>query len=105
MIARTRRRAPRRRPLKPPDARCVLRLFIAGATARSHQAVLRVRNWCAARPAGSCALTVVDIYQLPELARIHQIVATPTLVRESPPPVRRFIGNLSDLTDLFGDVE
>jgi len=89
----------------PTNASCVLRLFVAGATDRSRQAVLRIRNLCATRPAGSCTLIVVDIYQLPKLARDHQIVATPTLIRESPSPVRRYIGNLTHLTGLFADAE
>jgi circadian clock protein KaiB len=81
--------------------RCVLRLFVAGATARSRQAVLRVRALCETEMEGRCELVVVDIYQQPEMAREHQIVATPTLVKEFPRPVRRFIGNLSGLAGLF----
>jgi len=46
---------------------------------------------------------VIDVYQQPELARENQIVATPTLVKESPRPVRRFIGNLLNTNGLFGD--
>ena len=86
---------------RSPD-KCVLRLFVAGATARSRQAVLRVRQLCDAEFNGKCELQVIDIYQQPEMAREHQIVATPTLVREFPRPVRRFIGSLANLTDLFG---
>ena len=79
----------------------VLRLFVAGATARSRQAVLRVRQLCEAEPKGSCELEVIDIYQQPKLARDNQIVATPTLIIKFPPPLRRFIGNLTNVTDLF----
>jgi circadian clock protein KaiB len=79
----------------------VLRLFVAGATVRSHQAVLRVRQLCDAELKDNCTLEVIDIYQQPSLARTNQIVATPTLVREYPRPVRRFIGNLSNTTGLF----
>ena len=79
----------------------VLRLFVAGATARSRQAILRVRQLCETELKGGCSLEVVDIYQQPELARTHQIVATPTLIMELPRPVRRFIGNLANINDLF----
>ncbi len=82
-----------------------MRLFVAGATARSRQAVLRVRQLCEAEPKGSCTVEVIDIYQQPGLARKNQIVATPTLIKELPRPVRRFIGNLSDTTGLFGAVD
>ena len=78
-----------------------MRLFVAGATARSRQAVLRVRELCEAELKDSCDLEVIDIYQQPELARANQIVATPTLIMEFPKPVRRFIGNLSNTAGLF----
>jgi len=81
--------------------RYVLRLFVAGATARSRQAILRVRELCEAELKGTCDLKVIDIYQQPQLARANQIVATPTLIMELPKPVRRFIGNLANITGLF----
>ena len=81
---------------RAPKRKYILRLYVAGATARSHQAVLRVRQLCAAELKDNCDLEVIDIYQQPELARAKQIVATPTLVIEFPKPVRRFIGNLLD---------
>ena len=77
-----------------------MRLFVAGATARSRQAVLHVREL-----KGNCKLEVIDIYQQPELARANQIVATPTLIIASPPPVRRFIGNLTNTTGLFVELD
>jgi len=84
-----------------PIGKYVLRLFVAGATARSRQAVLRVRELCAVELEGGCDLEVIDIYQQPALARANQIVATPTLIKEFPKPVRRFIGNLVDIAGLF----
>ena len=82
----------------------VLRLFVAGATDKSRQAVLRVRQLCEALK-GRCKLEVIDIYQQPALARINQIVATPTLIVEFPPPLRRFIGNLANITGLFVELD
>jgi circadian clock protein KaiB len=79
----------------------VLRLYVAGATDRSRQALLRVRRLCETEFAGAYDLEVIDIYQQPITAREGQILATPTLVREFPRPVRRFIGNLSNTTGLF----
>jgi circadian clock protein KaiB len=52
-----------------------------------------------------CNLKVIDIYQQPELARDNQIVATPTLVKEFPRPMRRFIGNLSNPIGLFDELD
>ena len=84
-----------------PAGKCVLRLFVAGATARSHEAVLRVRQLCEAELKGNCKLEVIDIYQQPKLAHTNQIVATPTLIIAFPPPVRRFIGSLANINGLF----
>ena len=88
-----------------PTGKFVLRLFVAGATARSCQAVLRVRQLCEAELKDNCELEVIDIYQQPELARANQIVATPTLIKEFPRPVRRFIGNLANTTGLFAELD
>src|ERR1039458_9623089 len=63
-----------------PAGKYVLRLFVAGATVRSRQAILRVRQLCEAELNGGCDLEVIDIYQQPALARDNQIVATPTLI-------------------------
>jgi circadian clock protein KaiB len=78
---------------------------VAGATARSRLAVLRVRQLCAVELKDNCDLAVIDIYQQPELARANQIVATPTLVIEFPRPVRRFIGNLLDTAGLVVELD
>jgi circadian clock protein KaiB len=91
-------------PLVLAPGRFVLRLFVAGATTRSRQAVLRVRELCAAELNSNCDLEVIDIYQQPGMARAHQIVATPTLIKEFPQPVRRFIGNLLHTTGLFDEL-
>ena len=82
-------------------AKYVLRLYVAGATDRSRQALLRVRRMCETELNGEYDLEVIDIYQQPIIARDGQILATPTLVREFPRPMRRLIGNLSHTTGLF----
>jgi circadian clock protein KaiB len=80
-------------------------LYVAGATDRSRQAVLRVRQLCATELKGNSELEVIDIYQQPSLARANQIVATPTLIKVFPRPVRRFIGSLTNLTGLFVELD
>ena len=81
-----------------PKRKQLLRLYVAGATDRSRRAILRARELC---DSGDFELEVIDVYQQPILARDGQIVATPTLVREFPPPVRRLIGSLANSTGLF----
>jgi circadian clock protein KaiB len=74
---------------------------VAGATERSRQAILRARQLCETELKGNVELEVIDAYQQPILARDGQIIATPTLVREFPRPVRRLIGNLANTASLF----
>lgn len=88
-----------------PKDRYILRLFVAGASDRSREAVLHVRRLCAGEPKGRYRLEVIDIYQQPALARANQIVATPTLIKQSPLPTRRFIGNLVNLARQFAEQE
>ena len=78
---------------------------MAGATDKSRVAILRVRQLCEAELKDNCALEVIDIYQQPKLARENQIVATPTLIVEFPPPLRRFIGSLANITGLFVELD
>lgn len=78
---------------------------MAGATDRSRQALLRVRKLCEAELKGNYTLKVIDVYQQPILARDGQIIATPTLVKESPLPVRRIIGNLANISRLFPELD
>jgi circadian clock protein KaiB len=84
-----------------PAGKYVLRLYVAGATDRSRRAILRARQLCETELKGNFELEVIDVYQQPILARDGQIVATPTLVREFPRPVRRLIGDLSNTAGLF----
>jgi circadian clock protein KaiB len=95
------KRTAAKRPATRPGEQYLLRLFVAGATDRSAQAVLRVRELCETTLQGRVQLEVIDIYQQPGLAHEHQIVATPTLIMQLPVPVRRFIGSLANITELF----
>ena len=74
-----------------------LRLYVAGKTARSVAAVENLRRICEGHLAGKYKIEVVDLLQHPQLAKGDQIVAIPTLVRKLPEPVRRIIGDLSDV--------
>ena len=74
----------------------VLRLYVAGSTARSMAAIINLKKICEEKLAGQYILEVIDLYQQPLLAAGHQIIAIPTLIKELPPPLRRIIGDLSD---------
>jgi circadian clock protein KaiB len=74
----------------------VLHLHVAGASAVSRRAVANLSTICENELVGRYTLEVIDVYQQPDLAVAEQIVATPTLVRLSPEPVIRLVGNLAD---------
>ncbi len=81
----------------------LLRLYITGTTPASLRAVEGVRRICEEHLHGRYELEVFDIYRMPALAKDEQIIATPTLVKVLPSPLRRFIGDLSKVdTVLFG---
>jgi circadian clock protein KaiB len=73
-----------------------LRLYTAGQTPKSLAAIRNLKKVCEEHLAGRYEIEVVDLLQNPRLAKDHQIVAIPTLVRKLPDPLRRIIGDLSD---------
>ena len=73
-----------------------LRLFVTGATMRSQHAIANMKRICDERLHGRYDLEVIDVYENPELTRDLQIIATPTLVKMLPEPLRRIIGDLSN---------
>ena len=74
----------------------VLRLYVAGITPRSQEAIRNVTALCEENLAGRYDLQVIDIYQQPVLAKGEQIIAAPTLIKKLPLPLRRLIGNMAD---------
>ena len=77
-------------------AKYVFRLYVTGMTPKSTQAIAKVRELCKKHLAGRYELKVIDIYQQPKLAKGEQIIATPTLIKKLPLPLRRLIGDMSD---------
>ena len=74
----------------------VLRLCVSGMAPRSRDALINLKQICDAYLDGQYQLEVIDLYQQPALAAVHQIIATPTLLKSYPLPLRRLIGDLSD---------
>ena len=73
-----------------------LRLYVAGRTDRSAVAIENLRQICSKHLEGQYRITVIDLVKNPRLARDHQILALPTLVRRLPSPIRKIIGDLSN---------
>lgn len=90
---------------KPAGDTYILRLYVAGTTPRSMRAILDARAFCESHLANRYELEVIDIYQQPAQARDEQIIAVPTLVRSLPPPLRRLVGDLSDVERVLTGLE
>jgi len=78
-----------------PTAHYVLRLYVTGTTPHSTRAIVNIRKICEQHLQGRYVLEVVDISRRPTLAEGEQIIAAPTLIKQLPLPLRRFIGDMS----------
>jgi circadian clock protein KaiB len=74
-----------------------LRLYVMDQTPKSVMAFENLKSFCETHLKDSYRITVIDLMKHPQLAKGDQILATPTVVRKLPKPVRTIIGNLSDV--------
>jgi circadian clock protein KaiB len=81
---------------KQDRAKYILRLYVTGMTPKSTLAINNAQKLCEKYLKGAYELKVIDIYQQPELAKGEQIIATPTLIKKLPLPLRKLIGDMSD---------
>jgi len=79
------------------DEQYNLRLYVAGQTPKSITALANLKSICEQHLAGRYRIEVIDLLQQPQLAAGDQILAVPTLVRKLPEPLKRIIGNLSNM--------
>ncbi|GLK45781.1 MULTISPECIES: circadian clock KaiB family protein [Novosphingobium] len=78
------------------DRSTELTLYVAGQTPKSVAAIRNLERICKEYLDSSYAVKVIDLKENPRLAREHNIVAIPTLVRQLPVPIQKIIGDLSD---------
>ena len=95
----TEKRTKKQQPPKKGDVKDVttweLKLYISGKTPKSVLAIENLKNICEEHLKGRYRITVIDLQKNPEVAFREQIVVTPTVIRELPPPIRKIIGDLS----------
>lgn len=80
----------------PPSATWNLRLYVAGDSPKSRNAIENLQRLCEKYLVTGFEIEVVDLKQKPELAKADQILAVPTLIRKIPEPMKRVIGDLSN---------
>ena len=73
-----------------------LRLYVIGTSPQSVRAINNIKNICEEHLQGRYELDVIDLHQQPQLAHGEQIIATPTLIKKLPLPLRRIIGDMSN---------
>ena len=74
----------------------VLKLYVTGSSPRTSVAIANLQRICEQELQGRYELQVIDVLENPQLAEDEKILATPTLIKHLPPPLRRVIGDLSD---------
>lgn len=81
----------------------LLKLYVAGSSPRTNVAIANLKRICEQDLAGQYDMEVIDVLEFPQVAEDERILATPTLIKMLPPPLRRVIGDLSDKEKvLFG---
>ena len=90
-------RPTRSRAAAPRSPNYQLRLYVAGQSARSLAAVSNLKRLCEVHLCGRYAIEVIDLLEQPHLAKADDILAIPTLVRRLPSPIRKIIGDLSNV--------
>ena len=73
-----------------------LRLYAIGTSPQSVSAINNIKTICEEHLQGRYELEVIDLYQQPQLAQGEQIIASPTLIKKLPLPLRRVIGDMSN---------
>ncbi len=72
------------------------KLYVTGNTPRSERAITNLRRMCDEQLGDGYSLEVIDVLEQPDLAESERVLATPTLVKVTPPPARRITGDLGD---------
>ena len=81
----------------------LLKLYVTGTSPRTRQAIENLQRICEQELRGRYELEIIDVLERPQAAEDDRILATPTLIKQLPPPLRRVIGDLSDKEKvLFG---
>ena len=74
----------------------LLKLYVTGRTPRSERAIANLQRICEEELRNQYEMVIIDVLERPQLAEDEKILATPMLIKQLPPPLRRIIGDLSD---------
>src|SRR5207247_5584168 len=86
----------RQKPTGTPLSTYLLKLYVTGTSPRTQLAISNLNRICEQELQGQYKLEIIDVLEHPQVAEDDRILATPTLIKQLPPPLRRVIGDLSD---------
>jgi circadian clock protein KaiB len=94
-------------PEKPSEdsSTYLLKLFVTGTSPRTAVAIENLSRICREQLDGRYQCQIIDVLKEPHLAEEERVLATPTLIKKLPPPLRRIIGDLSDEENLLFGLE
>lgn len=84
------------KPSDSDESKYLLKLYVTGGNSRAQQAIANLQRICEQELQGKYELEIIDVLENPQLAEDARILATPTLIKKLPLPLRRVIGDLSD---------
>ncbi|VTS05505.1 circadian clock KaiB family protein [Tuwongella immobilis] len=79
----------------------LLKLYVTGQSPRSHRAIANLKRICESTALPDYTIEIIDVLERPQVAELERILATPTLIKELPQPIRRIIGDLSDVEQVL----
>ncbi len=79
-----------------PEGKLVLQLYVSGMSPKSLEAIENIKRLCDTHLEGAFDLEIIDLYKNPEAASINQVVFSPSLIKQLPPPKKTLVGNFSD---------
>lgn len=82
-----------------------LTLFVSGASDLAARAIANARRLCEIHCPGRYHLSVIDIHEDPSSLLTNNLLATPTLVKSQPAPVRRVVGDLSQAEKVIATLD
>src|SRR5580658_3534926 len=92
---------PKKKSKKKPSSTYLLRLYVVGKTPNCVLALSNLKKICNKHLPSSYKIEIIDLLELPELAKDDQILAIPTVIRRFPKPTRKAIGDLSNINEVL----
>jgi circadian clock protein KaiB len=87
-----------------PETKYLLKLYVTGPFEQSFRLVANIRKICE-ELGERCELSIIDVLQEPHLAEEDRVIATPTLIKFSPLPVKRIVGDLSNIDEVIEQIK